>query len=134
VLRDDATFPPSPTPPPTPDPDRDLAQLPALEAEAEARAAAKAALEAAGLSEMQSATSVTMESSLMRAPRRKPKPPKPQSILSKLDTAHPGFRADENVVPSRSAQDVPEHEDAKFFIRHGGVWCHTTARGEFQYA
>jgi hypothetical protein len=131
-LNDDGTFPKSPTPPPTPDPIRDIPRLAKVEAEAEeALKAADRELQDAVLQQLTSSASLTIEASLAGPPKRKPKPPPPPSVLSVLDVAHPGFRADESIDQRRCLAEVQEHDRPKWYTRGGIVWCKTRSQGEF---
>ena len=135
TLREDVTFPPTPPPPPSPDPDRDVAEMPRVVAVA-ASAAAAAVAAGSPPDGLQPATSQTMlpalsmEMSLVKPPKRALKKAKPPPVLSRLDTAHPAFRADEGLALDRFDLDVPEHTRPEWYIRNGAVWCHTAVGGD----
>jgi len=143
IMRDDATLPPSPTPPPTPDPERDLQLLPRVEAKAEEelrlRREAAAKGEEASLNATMSVASgsLTVNPSASYKPvakTKKPRGAKPAPVLSKLDTTHPGFRADEFRADREQHEGVEEHDGAEWFIRNGSVWVRTEMMGEVPVA
>ena len=143
IMRDDATLPPSPTPPPTPDPARDIDLLPRAEAQAEEeqrRLKQEAALRGeesanlaatASMSPLMSDASASFSGSPQQTRKKQPKKAKPAPVLSKLDTTHPGFHADEFLSQSREqAEGVFEHDGPEWFIRNGSVWLRTELMGE----
>lgn len=131
VMYDDASLPDSPPPPPTPDPDDDVAAMPRVLRQAERDAAALAHSSTA-----KSEASLTMEASQsglvgnVKVPRR-PAPRKVVKSRRGLDTLHPAFVADSHLASERSAKnDAPEHDNPRWFIRNGTVWCATDSLGE----